>query len=59
MLYFYHVLIRQTMIKPYGFSCVLELGLPKNLDPLIFACILRALHLERVTKREGLEPVFV
>jgi len=47
------------MIKPYRFACVLELGLPKNFDPLILACILRALHLERVTKREDLEPVFV
>jgi hypothetical protein len=47
------------MIRPYRFSCVLDLGLSKKFDPIILACILRALHLERVTKREGLEPVFV
>ena len=46
------------MIRPYRFSCVLELGLSKKFDPLILACILRALHLERVTKRDSLKPFF-
>jgi len=56
---YYHVLICQSMIRSYKFSYVLELGLSKKFDPLILACILRALYLEMVTKREGPEPVFV
>jgi dephospho-CoA kinase len=48
-------LCAKIIITFYRFSFLFELGLSKNFDDVILAYVARALQLERLTKRDGLE----